>query len=286
MRRPHRRAALALLAAPWLAAAAPPAGPGGPREAAYGLHPRQKLDVYARKGLKGAPVLAYVHGGGWGAGGRRDVFGLPDLAAGAGALLVSVGHRLAPETDARGCAEDVADAAAWTMRHARSFGGDPKRVFLLGHSSGAHLAALVAVDPAYLKRRARRPSDLAGMIGLDSASYDPAAEMTRLRTLGAEQSPVGQMYARAFGAAPGLLSPARRVRSNLRLPPFLLFHTAEATGTREQTRAFAKVLRAAGARAETVEAAADTHMGLLRDIGLAGDPEGTRIARFLKTGFA
>ncbi|NEX92209.1 alpha/beta hydrolase [Caulobacter sp. 17J65-9] len=273
---PTRRVALALLAAPLLAAA--PAG--GPVEIAYGADRSQRLDVYPRPGLRNAPVILYVHGGGWAHGDKRMVNALPDYAQRNGFLLLSVGYRLAPEVNARGCAEDVAAATAWARAHVREYGGDPHKLFLVGHSAGAHLVALVGVDPTYLGAHKLTPADLAGVVPLDGAGYDAPRQMATVRPRG----PLGQMYAEAFGDEAAALSPTLLAAKGRSYPPFLIFHVAAREDSGEQSRALAEALRQAGGRAEAVSAPGETHRSINTSFGLTGDPEGERAARFLRTG--
>jgi acetyl esterase/lipase len=273
---PTRRAALLALAAAPLAAAAPPA----PVEVAYGAHPRHRLDLYPRPGLARAPMLLFVHGGGWRFGDKRGVGALPAFAERHGLLLASANYRLAPEVNARGCAEDVAAAAAWLLAHGAEHGGDPGRLFLMGHSAGAHLVALVGIDPAYLAARGRKPSDLAGVIPVDGAGYDAPRQM-------ADEGGgplLGPMYQGAFGTEAAALSPTLLVRPGRAYPPYLIFHVARRRTSREQSEVLAAALRAAGGRAEVVAGPGETHMTINRSMGEPGDPEGERAARFILQG--
>lgn len=278
-----RRSVLAGLAGSTLATAAcaePKPGPDGAVEIAYGAHPRQRLDVYPRPGLKGAPVLLFVHGGGWAAGSRKDVYALPDYARRHDFLLASADYRFAPEADAGEAARDVASAVRRLWRDAPRWGGEPERLVLVGHSSGAHLAALATVGPGLLGTRRAR---LGGVISLDTAAFDVVEAMDRMGVGRVSPlPPIPQMFANAFGAKAAELSPMRLVRPGVRYPPFLLFHV-DRTFASEQSTRFATLIRAAGGEAQTA-ASADTHMGVLTGLGLPGDPEGGRAARFIRTG--
>lgn len=262
------------------ACAVPKPGPDGAIDLAYGPHPRQRLDLYPQAGLEAAPVLLFVHGGGWAAGSRKGVHALPDYARRQGFLLASVGYRFAPDADAGDAARDVANAVGRLWREAPRYGGDPERVFLIGHSSGAHLAALAAVGPRQLGSRRTR---LAGVISLDTAAFDVAEAMERMGVGRVSPlPPIPQMFANAFGDRAAELSPMRLIRPGVRYPPFLLFHV-ERTFASEQSTRFATLLRAGGNAAEVV-GSADTHMSLNTGFGLPGDPEGERAARFVRTG--
>ena len=287
-----RRAALALLGAPAALAALPaaafgpraPAPPDRPIEIGYGDHPRQRLDVHPQAGLREAPIVLFAHGGGWTFGDKRAVNALPGWARRHGFLLASTNYRLTPDVTARECAEDVARATAWLLEHGRAHGGDPRRLFLVGHSAGAHLVALVGVDGAYLARHGRKVSDLAGVIPIDGAGYDAVRQMARPQRPGPVARRLNEMYHMAFGDQAAALSPTLLVRPGETYPPYLIFHVAARPDAREQSEGLAAALRRAGGRAEVVTAPGETHRSINVEFGQAADPEGERAARFVKTG--
>lgn len=119
-----------------------------PRSERYGKSEMQLLDVFAVTGAAPAPVLVYLHGGAWLRGSRLDVaYPAPALAK-RGAALVVPDFNNVSEVSLPVMIEQCREAVDWTVRHAASFGGDPDRVYLAGHSSGAHLASCVLLgDP-------------------------------------------------------------------------------------------------------------------------------------------
>jgi arylformamidase len=244
-----------------------------------GAHPRQAIDVYGRPGLKDAPVLLFVHGGGWSIGNKGAVNNLPAYAERHGFLLASAGYRLAPDVDAGGCAQDVAACAAWLIENAGKHGGDPKRIFVAGHSAGAHLAALIGIDRQYLAAHRHTPVELAGIIPIDGAGYDAVAQM---EYLGERQGLIPNMYRQAFGARAAELSPTRLVKPGIGYPPYLIFHVASRPDAQRQSEGLAKALRFAGGEAEVIAAPGETHRTINVDFGKAGDPEGDRAAVFIK----
>jgi len=112
---------------------------------------KHRLDVYAPEGVKNAPVLVMVHGGAWQHGGKiYNLLAGPAFAE-HGIVAVSVNYRLSPGTKHPAQIRDVARAFDWVRKHVAEYGGDPRNVFLTGHSAGGHLVALLAVNEKYLK---------------------------------------------------------------------------------------------------------------------------------------
>lgn len=270
-----RRALLGLAAALALPATAARAAD----EIAYGEGPDRRLDVHGRPGLSAAPVLVYVHGGGWRRGDKRMVHDLPEYARRHGLLLVSVNYRMVPQVDAGGCAEDVAAAVAWVHANIARYGGDPRRIFVSGHSAGAHLAALIAIDRQYLGAHGVDPEALAGIITIDGAGYDAVAHMAWLKD---RQVLLSTMYENAFGPRAAALSPTLLVKAGQAYPPFLIFHIARRTDAALQSNGLADALRAAGGRAEVIAAPGDSHRSINVDFGKPGDPEGERAAVWMR----
>jgi triacylglycerol lipase len=130
-----------------LVAAAPKDGITVTKNLAYGKHPRQVLDVYQPAGRTNAPVLVYVHGGGYVGGNKDDDFVYGNVTtyfARQGLLAINAEYRLAPEFPWPAGGEDVAGMVAWVKKNAPQYGGDPARIYLMGHSAGAtHVATYV-----------------------------------------------------------------------------------------------------------------------------------------------
>jgi acetyl esterase/lipase len=139
---------------------------------AYGLDPRQKLDVYRpTRPLPATPVVVFFYGGTWNSGERGDYRFVAQSLAARGMLVVVADYRLYPQVRYPGFLEDGAQAVAWTYRNIGQYGGDVRRLFLMGHSSGGYNAAMLALDPQWL-RKAGVPADaLRGWIGL-AGPYD------------------------------------------------------------------------------------------------------------------
>jgi len=144
---------------------------------AYGSDPIQKLNVYYKPGLAKAPVVLFIHGGGWISGKKEDIMSFVDFFSGQGCIVVSPGYRLASngKNEFPACVQDVACAVVWTKKNIAKYGGDEEKLIISGHSAGAHIAAMVAYNPEgdWLKGCPASDQDLkvAGFIG-SSGPYD------------------------------------------------------------------------------------------------------------------
>lgn len=140
---------------------------------AYGPEPQHRLDVYVSSSLAQAPrpVVVFWHGGRWRYGDKSDYRFVGAALAQSGYLVVVANYRHYPQVKMPGFMDDAARAAQWAAAHAGEYGGDPQRLFLMGHSAGAHLAALVTLDRRYFVATGQPVPSIAGVIGL-SGPYD------------------------------------------------------------------------------------------------------------------
>lgn len=137
---------------------------------------RHTLDLYLPKGKSDYPVVVLVHGGAWMLGDNRCC----GLYSSVGEFLASQGigavlpnYRLSPAVKHPDHVKDVARAVAWTKTHISNHGGDPMKLFLMGHSAGGHLATLLATDPRYLNHEGMSIADLRGVIGISGVYRIP-----------------------------------------------------------------------------------------------------------------
>ena len=141
-------------------------------DVAYGPLERQKLDVYTPTVTAppaGFPVVVFFYGGAWTSGARSDYKFMGEALAERGILTVVADYRLYPEVRYPEFLKDSALAVAWSLDNATRLGGDPKRVFVMGHSAGGYNAAMVALDPRWLAPTGHSARDLAAWIGLAGA---------------------------------------------------------------------------------------------------------------------
>jgi acetyl esterase/lipase len=132
---------------------------------AHGL----ELDVYVPRSASTGAVVVFFYGGSWEAGKRHWYRYVGDALASNGVVAIIPDYRKFPNVHFPAFMHDAANAVAWARDHAAEFGGDPKRVFVMGHSAGGQIAALLATDKRYLNSAGMRPRDLAGMIGIAGA---------------------------------------------------------------------------------------------------------------------
>lgn len=254
--------------------------------AGKGGDPLQVLDLHVPEGKrdKPRPVFLLIHGGGWRTGDKSNSgFAEPKTSwlLDAGYIVASVNYRLSPAVQHPAHVEDVCKAIAWVQKHVAKSGGDPARIYLLGHSAGAHLAALAAVDTARLKAAGADPAGIRGVVLLDGAGYDIPVQYAGLR----EGSVMQKMYRDAFTADPAKqkeASPAHKVAA--KPPPFLILHVARRADSARQSQLLAEALRKQGGRAAVTAIPGKNHGTINADCGKKGDPVTLAIARFLVPG--
>jgi acetyl esterase/lipase len=139
---------------------------------AYGPHSRHRLDVYqSAHAVNAAPVVVFFYGGNWNMGARENYVFAGEALASRGFIAVIPDYRLYPDVRFPDFLADCADAVRWTQQNCARYGGDPQRLFLMGHSAGAYNAAMLALDPRYLRAAQVEPRRIRGLVGL-AGPYD------------------------------------------------------------------------------------------------------------------
>ncbi len=152
------------------------------RGIAYGTDPRQTLDVYVPKATgTERPVVVFIYGGSWSSGTRDGYRFVGRALAAQGFVVVIPDYRLVPQVRFPGFVEDGAAAVRWAETNAKRFGGDGARIVLMGHSAGAHIAALLALDERWLGADRRAVKGFVGLAGpYDFLPLDPGAAQNAL----------------------------------------------------------------------------------------------------------
>ncbi|WP_370073181.1 alpha/beta fold hydrolase [Novosphingobium sp. THN1] len=170
----------------------------GAQTFSYGPDPLQVMDFWAPAGAKNAPLVLYVHGGGWKRGSKDTAMGnaLPGHLRDQGYAFASINYRLVPAATVEQQASDVAQALAYLLARADKLGIDRSKVVITGHSAGAHLVALVGTDEQYLRKAGLSFADINGVMPNDGAAYDVPQQMEQAGRMMADT------YKQAFGTDP------------------------------------------------------------------------------------
>lgn len=208
---------------------------------AYGPDPRQRLDIYAPEGAQaGLPILFFVNGGSWNDGARGGYEFAGRAFAAKGYLAITMDYRILPQNQFPAFVQDVALAIAWAQKEGRRFGGDPKRIFAVGHSAGAYNLSLAVLDKHYLREAGADPKALRGIAAL-AGPFDflPLDTRVTIDTFGKV-------------ANPATTQPINYVSAEA--PPFLLLTGAsDTTVYPKNSRSLARHLREVGASVEIKE---------------------------------
>ena len=225
------------------------------RGAAYGPLPRNKLDVWvpAKRPATPLPVVVFFYGGGWVSGDRGD-YGFAGRAfAAQGFVTVIADYRLVPEVRFPAFVEDGALAIRWVRDHVASYGGDPNRISLAGHSAGAYEAAMLALDRHYLRD-----------VGVDPSIVRAAA----LLATPADFYPFTEQRGRdALGQWPKPLETPPISFARADAPPMLLMHgTADTVVRPYNSERLARKLTALGAPVELRLYPGKSHTDLVKSL--------------------
>lgn len=236
---------------------------------------RDLLDVYVPESAASAqerrvPMVVFFHGGGLLEGDKAHGEILARRLAPAGIGVVSANYRLSPAVMHPVHLQDAAGALAWTVRHAAEYGGEPTRVFVSGHSAGAYLAALLALDPKLLGAHGLTPADIAGSLPISPFLYVEETARDRPKTVWGENPAVWLEAS---------VTPQIRPWDGRML---LIYASGDDDWRKAQNERFETAMRAAGSPAvEAVEAPGRDHVTILTGMNAPDDPVGDLIVRFI-----
>jgi acetyl esterase/lipase len=230
--------------------------------------PKHQLDIYQPKNSNGAPVFVFLHGGAWKSGDRSLYIALGNRFAKAGILTVVPSYRLAPKNPHPAQIEDAAAAFAWTVRNIANYGGDTNRIYVGGHSAGGHLAALLTLNPTFLKKQGISPKVIRGVVAL-SGVYD-------LLAFDSQESVFSRDEATRKDASPFYhIAPTA--------PPFLVsFCQWDYPSLPDQAKRFNAALREAGVSSELVFVPRESHISEMVSVPKTGDPTAEAVINFIK----
>ena len=268
-------AALLFIAVPVLAVE-----PKVTRDVAYAepKSERQTLDVYAPPDAKNRPIVFWIHGGGWQRGDKAEVQAKPQAFVDQGFVFVSTNYRFVPHVTIQQMAGDVAKSLRWVHDHAKDHGGNPEAVFVMGHSAGAQLAALVCTDEHYLKAEGLSLSIVKGCVPVDGDTYDVPLQIATVEERRAN------IYRQKFGdeASQKELSPVTHVATGKKIPPFLILHVAEHPETKLQSQRLAAALEKVGISARAYPAEGKDHGTINSELGLPDDQPSKVLLEFVE----
>jgi acetyl esterase/lipase len=259
---------------------------------------RHRLDLYLPEGRKDFPVIVFVHGGAWTLG-DKSFFGWgPDIGryfARRGFGVVMPSYRLSPAVKHPEHVKDLARAVAWTVRHVTEYGGNPRELFLCGHSAGGHLVSLLATDPSYLKAEGLSPSLIRGVVSVSGVYRIPvlnlgfslpglAADLVGAAYDHVQVSVPLAVFNTAFGSDPkecAAASPLNHVTKGL--PPFLLINADHDWPLLPQmARDFARALKAAQCDVQELRVPDRGHEDVMFLASSRNDPVARAIERFVR----
>jgi arylformamidase len=194
-----------------------------------------------------------------------------------GFVFVSINHRLLPSVDMGAITRDVASALGWVHKNIATYGGDPTRLLVMGHSSGGQLAALMCTDDRYAKAEGFSLTMIKGCVPVDADTFDIPAiiEMAETRARVHHLPLPTYGHRQKFGDDPAKhrdFSAVTHVARNKGIPPFLILHIAGNPDTGAQARRLAAVLEQAGISAKVVAGQEATHASINDNIGAPNDP--------------
>lgn len=234
-----------------LNALVPDDGYAAHRDIAYGPDARQALDVYSPVKAAGpAPVVVFFYGGSWKYGSRWQYEFVAEALTARGYVAVVPDYRVYPEVAFPAFVADGAGALRWVHDHIAGYGGDPGRIYLMGHSAGAYITALLSLDPRYLKAERLPRGTIRGMVGISGPYAFNPLEYDSVRAIFADHPEPEDL--RPINFADGSA------------PPMLLLHGGDdGTVYPANSRALADAIEAAGGEARYVEIADTGHIAIV-----------------------
>lgn len=248
-------------------------------------HPKEKLDVYYPDGVSNAPVLFFIHGGAWKQGDKSRYQQLGRHFAKNGIVTVVISYRLSPEFKHPDHINDVASAFAWTHKTIGKYGGDPKKIFVSGHSAGGHLAALLTLDEKYLKKQGLSSKDIRGTIPVSGIYLVGRLNLPGGgKTGNASLDKMNTMFTDAFGEDKTKweeASPIKYARGDI--PPMLiLYGEKEPKYMKVQGDLLKKKLNEEGASVELKVLKGEGHLSEMANVGSRKDRLSPEIIEFMK----
>lgn len=232
---------------------------------------KDKLDLYIPQGIDNFPVVYFIHGGGLMRGDKSGQAHVGNRFAKEGFGVVIVNHRLSPNVSHPAHIEDIAASFAWTHKNIRSYGGDPGKIFVAGHSAGAYLAGLLALDKKYLGAHDLTPAAIMGVIPISGFFHvDRVAPARPKHVWGKKRS--GWLEA----------SPAKYVNESVP-PMFCLYADGDVEERRKESTDLIAELAAVGhTQADSRQVSDRTHVTIWQRLNAEGDETSKRMVEWMR----
>ena len=231
-------------------------------DVSYGPTKIERLDIY-KASKQGAPIVIFIHGGAWKNGTKNENAYAAEAFVGKGANFVVTDFALVPDVMLEEQVRQNRAAIAWVARNAETFGGDPKRIFIIGHSSGSHVCGMMTVtdwEGIY-----GLPADIVKGAGLASGMYDlePVRLSSRNRYLHLDAERTRKLSSISQILLASKIGPIKAV---------VACGTAELKEFQRQSREFAPAWRTAGHPTTMIEVEGNNHFDMAQDWGRADRP--------------
>lgn len=237
------------------------------------------LNVYMPKKGSNSPMIVWVHGGSLSFGDKDNVLHKAEYFTARGYVFVSLNYRLSPAVHHPANVQDVADALVWLNENARHYSADPDKMFVIGHSAGADLAAMVSIDNRYMAKAGGSMGILDGVVLLDGNGYDLSLTMKNAG------NKMKEWYTDAFGKTKkdwDQASAINFVEADNHMPPFMIAYADDQESSQKQAIALSKKLSEAKVKNTVFHYEKKTSNSLNKELGKEGDKPTEDVYRFLQ----
>ena len=222
------------------------------------------LDIYTNSYFANAPVVLFVHGGGWRMGDKRQRYSKLPTFVDSGYVFVTINYRLSPNVKHPAHVKDLSTAIDWVHQNISNYGGNPRKIILIGHSAGANMVAQVSTDHSYLQNKNTPISIIKGVIALDGAGYNVTTIFK------SDERRMKRVYKQAFGKDPEVwhnASPVNHITKNKPIPPTMLVYAGQRALSARAAKSLAQQLEDAGTYTQLKHYPHDDHSSINRQLG-------------------
>ncbi|NAS29937.1 alpha/beta hydrolase fold domain-containing protein [Flavobacteriaceae bacterium R38] len=232
---------------------------------------KDKLDIYMPAGAKNAPVIFFLHGGGLLQGSKNQGEYIANRFVKEGYGVVSANYRLSPDVMHPAHTEDASAAYAWVIKNIKKYGGNPSKVYISGHSAGAYLAVLIALDDTYLAAHQLTPDVIAGTIAISPFLYVEETAKDRPKTV--------------WGNNPKnwLKASVTPYTEKGKKPMLCIYADGDAGWRKNQNERFGKTMRKLGNKVQVNEVPNRNHTSLISSINNEDDQIATLVKQFINS---